>query len=363
MGDASAPRLFTPGPLTTHPSVREAMNRDLGSRSPVFIELVKEIRSELLRIAGSSTAEGYEAIPMQGSGTFVIESVLGTMIPEQGKLLILKNGAYGERMCTIAHRLGIEHIALQCPENEVHDLGALGDALAEDITHVAVVHCETTTGILNPIEEIAAVVADAGKILIIDAMSSFGGYPIHIDSLPAHALVSSSNKCIEGTPGFGYAIVHRETLLETRGTSRSVSLDLLEQWETLEKTGQFRFTPPTHVLLGFHAALKLLSEEGGVEQRAARYRRRNDLLIEGMKRLGFEPYISSELRSHIITTFRYPKEDFDFNWFYEQLVAKELVIYPGKITEIDCFRIGNIGYLQESDISELLEVIGTLSER
>ena len=363
MVDTPAPRLFTPGPLTTHPAVREAMTRDLGSRSHLFIDLVAEIRSELLRIAGTSSKEGYEAIPMQGSGTFAIESVLGSMVPAEGRLLVLANGAYGDRMCTIAERLGIDHLALRCPENEVHDLDVLRKALEKDITHVAMVHCETTTGILNPLEKIASVVADKGKILIVDAMSSFGGYPIDISSLPAHVLVSSSNKCIEGTPGFGYAIVHRETLLATRGTARSLSLDLLAQWEGLEKTGQFRFTPPTHVLLGFHAALHLLAEEGGVEQRAARYRDRNAALIDGMKQRGFEPYISSELRSHIITTFRYPHEGFDFEAFYNGLAERGLVIYPGKITEVDCFRIGNIGCLEDTDITELLEAIGPLVQR
>ena len=339
------------------------MLRDCGSRDAEFIELVKEIRSELLRIAGTSASGGYEAIPMQGSGTFAIESTIGSVVPEGGRLLVLVNGAYGDRILSIARRLGIDTAELRCPEDKVHDGAALRAALTEDVTHVALVHCETTSGILNPIEEHAAIIKDSGKVLIVDAMSSFGGYPTDVPALGIDFLVSSSNKCIQGVPGFGFVIARREALEATRGNARSVSLDLLAQWEALEANGQFRFTPPTHVLLAFAQALRELEAEGGVTARAARYRSNNDMLISGMQELGYEPYVHADLRSHIITTFRFPSDDFDFVFFYDALAERGHVIYPGKLTEVDCFRIGNIGELGADDVAELLAAIAEIGGR
>lgn len=357
----ASPRLFTPGPLTTCDEVRSAMSRDMGSRDTEFIAMVAEIRSGLLELAGTSQEAGYEAIPIQGAGTFAIESMLGSVVGEDDTLLVLVNGAYGKRIHSIAERLGIQSSILECPENEVHDPKRVEAAVASGVTHIAAVHCETTTGILNPIETYATIAQRAGAVFMVDAMSSFGGYEIDIASLPAAYLVSSSNKCIEGVPGFGYVIAQRSQLESTRGNARSVSLDLLAQWEGLERNGQFRFTPPTHVLLAFHKALAVLAQEGGVSARAARYRARNAQVVSGMSTLGYEPYISETLRSHIITTFRYPEHDFDFEAFYSALAERGLVIYPGKLTEVDCFRIGNIGALSEKDIDELLEVVGELT--
>ena len=351
--------LFTPGPLTTSRGVKQAMLRDLGSRDFEFIGVVRDIRQRLVALGGGAPDE-YEAIPMQGSGTFAIEAVLTSTVPRDGKVLIIVNGAYGKRMKTICQVGGIDHTALEFPENTIPDVNAVAEALAADdaITNVAVVHCETTTGIMNPIQEIGAVVAKAGRVYFVDAMSSFGAVPLDLAECRIDYLVSSANKCIEGVPGFGFVIAKHDTLLATEGYARILSLDLLAQWKGLEKDGQFRFTPPTHVLLAFHQALVELEEEGGVAARAARYKANYLVVVDGMRAMGFQEYLVPELQGHIITSFRYPDDaNFDFDAFYERLNDKGYVIYPGKVSDADCFRIGHIGRLFESDMRDLLRVI------
>lgn len=351
--------LFTPGPLTTSRTVKQAMLKDVGSRDFEFIETIADIRSRLLDLAAVEKGD-FESIIMQGSGTFGIEAVIGSSVPPEGKLLILSNGAYGKRMEQIADILQIDTTVLNYDENEQPDIDELKDALDEDdeITNVAVVHCETTTGILNPIKEIGEVVADAGKIYFVDAMSSFGAVPIDMAENNIDYLVSSSNKCIEGVPGFSFIIAANDKLIESEHYTRSLSLDLYRQWQGLEKNGQFRFTPPTHALMAFHQALLELDDEGGVEGRAKRYSENYDTLIQGMDAIGFEPYLPSELRSYIITSFLYPDHpNFDFHDFYTILNQKDQVIYPGKLSDVDCFRIGNIGRIFTPDILTLLAAI------
>lgn len=357
--------LFTPGPLTTSSTVKEAMLRDLGSRDTEFIELVRDIRRRLLALAGVSQEQGYEAVLMQGSGTFGVESVIGSVIPRYGKLLVIVNGAYGERMVEMARRLGISVEVSGYEENETPLINDLSIRLADDsITHVAMVHSETTSGILNPVEEIGPAVRGAGRRFIVDAMSSFGAYPIDMAAAGIDYLVSSANKCIEGVPGFAFVIARREPLMTSGGNARSLSLDLHAQWRGLEKDGQFRFTPPTHALLAFKRALDELDAEGGVAGRAARYKANHAALLRGMRALGFEEYVPREFQSHIITTFHYPKDPrFAFEEFYRRLSDKGFVIYPGKLTKLDCFRIGNIGRLYAKDMEALVAAIeATLKE-
>lgn len=352
--------LFTPGPLTTSHEVKEAMLVDCGSREPKFIELVREIRDELLEIAGVSQSEGYEAVPMQGSGTFGIESAIGSLIPRDGKLLVIINGAYGHRMVQIADRLGIAVASLEFDETQQPDANAIGAAISEDkaITHVAVVHCETTTGILNPLESLAAITSRHGKIFMVDAMSSFGGIPIHLKDSSIDVLISSANKCLESVPGFSFVLTRRELLENSRGYARSVSLDLVDQWEALEKNGQFRFTPPTHAFLAFHRALVELREEGGVEARHVRYQKNHEVLVSGMSELGFETLLPTETSSPVITTFVEPdRQEFDFTKFYEHLASLDLIIYPGKLSKTPSFRIGTIGKIDSRDIERLLEAV------
>ena len=354
MEDVSDKLLFTPGPLSTSPEVKLTMLRDLGSRDREFIQTVREIRRRLVALTGPGAA-AHEAILMQGSGTFAIESVLGSVVPANGRLLVAVNGAYGRRMEQIAARLKIDAAPLRFEESEPVDPEAVGAALRKrgPFTHLAAVHCETTTGILNPVAAVGAVAAEAGVEFIVDAMSSFGGVPLDVAGARIDYLVSSANKCIQGVPGFGFVLARRERLPGIEGRARSVSLDLLAQWQGLESDGQFRFTPPTHALLAFRRALEELDAEGGVAGRNARYRANHAALMEEMQTIGFEPYLKPEHRSPIITTFRYPGSRFDFAGFYARLSDRGMVIYPGKLTREDCFRVGTIGHLFPGDMRRL----------
>lgn len=352
--------LFTPGPLTTSPEVKRATLRDLGSRDAEFIATVREIRGKLLEIAGLRGAD-YEAVLMQGSGTFAIESVLGSVIPRGGRLLVAINGAYGRRIEEIAGRLGIDTVAVKFAEDMPVDPGVMEAALGSHgpFTHAAVVHCETTTGLMNPVERIGPLVAASGAEFVVDAMSSFAGVPLDIAAARIDYLVSSANKCIQGVPGFGFVLARRERLLETAGRARSLSLDLLAQWQGLERDGQFRFTPPVHALLAFRRALEELEQEGGAAGRNARYRANHRTLVAGMLALGIEPYLRAEHQGPIITTFRYPAvAGFDFEQFYSRLSERGFVIYPGKLTRENCFRIGTIGHLFPEDMERLTAAIG-----
>ena len=354
--------LFTPGPLTTSYTVKEAMLRDLGSRDFEFISTVQYVREKLLAAGEVSQQHGYETVIMQGSGTFGIESVISSVVPANGHLLIVINGVYGERIAKMAAVYGIKHTKLVFDENEVPSLQKIEAALAADktITHLAVIHCETTTGIINPIEQIGGLCAERNITYIVDAMSSFGAVPINLALCNIDFLISSSNKCIEGVPGFSFVIARKESLLKCEGIARTLSLDLYAQWKGLETDGQFRFTPPTHSLLAFAQALKELEEEGGVAGRGKRYQSNYNTLLAGMKELGFKEYLEKEKRGYIITCFHYPAHpNFDFKKFYELLNEKDFVIYPGKLSKVNCFRIGNIGRITTTDIHNLLGAIKT----
>lgn len=352
--------LFTPGPLTTSLSVKKAMLHDAGSWHFEFNALVSEVRQKLLMLANVSPEE-YECVLMQGSGTFGVESVLATVIPPKGKLLALANGAYGERMILMTQHMKIDTAILRCPENQTPDLAQLEQVLAKDpaITHVAAVHCETTTGVLNPIMEIGRVVSRHEKVYIVDAMSSFAAVPIDFAKAKIDYLISSANKCIEGVPGFSFVIARKKDLFACEGYARSLSLDLLGQLRGFEKNGQFRYTPPTHSILAFVQALAELEAEGGVEGRAARYKENHAVLMEGMRGLGFRSYLDPEVQSYIITSFYFPEDaKFTFIDFYRRLSDKGFIIYPGKISQADLFRIGNIGRLFPADMRSLVSAIG-----
>jgi 2-aminoethylphosphonate-pyruvate transaminase len=320
---------------------------------------VRHIRHQLLAL-GEVANQDYESIIMQGSGTFGIEAVLSSVTPPNGKWLVIINGAYGGRINHIATVLNIKTTPLIYNEDRKPDLKEIEAVLSADasITNVAAVHCETTTGIINPVEKIGDIVNRFGKSFFVDAMSSFGAIPLNLAASHIDYLVSSANKCIEGVPGFSFVIARREALLETEGYARSVCLDLLAQLKGFESNGQFRFTPPTHTLLAFSQALEELNAEGSVIGRAARYKRNYQTLIAGMRQMGFEEYLSPEDQGYIITSFRYPTHpNFDFNQFYERLNEKDFVIYPGKVSNASCFRIGNIGQIFEADIRSLLSAI------
>jgi 2-aminoethylphosphonate-pyruvate transaminase len=351
--------LFTPGPLTTSATVKEAMLRDLGSLDSDFLASVRNIRTQLLEL-GPYSRKDYECVLMQGSGTFVVESVISSVIPRDGKLLVLANGAYGRRIAQTARVHGIALEVFEVAENKKFTATLVAEHLATvtGITHVAVVHCETTSGILNQVEEIGNVVHDAGAVYIVDAMSSFGAVPIDMAGSHIDFLISSANKCIEGVPGFGFVIANRLALEAAKGHARTLSLDLYDQWASMEAQGHFRFTPPIHTMLAFEQALKELDEEGGVRARGERYRQNHMALCSGMKAIGFEIYLAEEDQSFIITSFRYPSNPaFQFADFYKRLWDAGFAIYPGKLSYESCFRIGTIGRITTVEIESLLEAI------
>ena len=352
--------LLTPGPLTTTETVKNAMMSDWCTWDKDYNEgVVEVIRKELVGIA-SSRPEEYTAVLMQGSGTFCVEATLGSTVRPDDHLLVAANGAYGKRMGVIAEYYKLNCHVMKFDETEAVDPSAIDAYLTEhkEVTHVSVVHCETTTGVLNPLEEIAAVVKRHGKTLIVDAMSSFGGVPIDMAALGIDFLISSANKCIQGVPGFGFIIARRSLLEQCKGVARSLSLDIYDQWETMEKGhGKWRFTSPTHVVRAFMQALTELKAEGGVSARHARYCENHRVLVEGMRSLGYKTLLPDEWQSPIITSFYYPSASFDFQSFYQQLKAKGFVIYPGKISQADTFRIGNIGDVHPDDFRRLVDAI------
>ena len=359
-----APILLTPGPLTTPDSVRRAMLRDWGSRDADFIALMARLRRRLAALVHAE--DSHVCVPMQGSGTFAIEAALGSLLGRTSKLLILINGAYGRRMARICERIGQRYAVLEGPEDEPASLREIVQALDADsaIRELALVHCETTSGILNPLSQVAELAAERGCGLIVDAMSSFGGLPIDARAERFDALIASANKCLEGAPGLSFVIVRRSLLEACAGNAPSLSLDLYEQWRGFEANGQWRFTPPTHVAAALDAALDALAAEGGVAARSARYGANCRTLIAGMHSLGFVPLLREDLQAPVIVTFREPADPrYDFVRFYEALTRRGYAIYPGKLTAAPSFRIGCIGAVGVREMEGVVEAVrGALKE-
>lgn len=351
-------KLLTPGPLTTTSSVKAEMLFDRCTWDDEYKGITQKIRSQLLEIAAVSP-NAYTAVLLQGSGSFGVEAVLTTCIGKADKCLIITNGAYGERIAEMAEYLRLNHVIHRVPYGRVPHTGDIRNILASDadITHIALVHCETTTGILNPLEGIAELAREYRKIFIVDAMSSFGGIEIKVQELGIDYLISSANKCIQGVPGFCFVVAKLEKLLQCQGNSRSLCLDLYDQWQHMDKDGKWRYTSPTHVVAAFSKALDELAAEGGVSARNKRYTENNRLLRGKLQELGIVPYIQDEFQSPIITTFLFPAEDFNFNNFYHYVKDRGFVLYPGKLTDTDTFRIGNIGEIYEKDILQLCAII------
>jgi 2-aminoethylphosphonate-pyruvate transaminase len=351
--------LLTPGPLTTSRATREAMLQDWGSRDMPFRDMTRRVRDRLVALVhGQGT---HVAVPLQGSGTFAVEAMIGTFVPRQGKLLILVNGAYGHRMakiCAVAGRTCRVHETAEDVSPTAAEVDAI---LAADaaITHVAMVHCETTSGILNPLAEIADVVAKRGRAFLIDAMSSFGAIEIDARRVRFDALAASSNKCLEGAPGLGFVLCRDEALKAAKGNAHALTLDLADQCAYMDSSGQqWRFTPPTHVLAAFDAAIAQHAAEGGVAGRGGRYRRNLEVLVSGMRALGFETLLDDAKQAPIIVTFLTPDDPhYDFERFYAALAARGFVIYPGKTAKADSFRVGCIGQVHEPDLKRFIGVV------
>ncbi|MEM9761414.1 MAG: 2-aminoethylphosphonate--pyruvate transaminase [Pseudomonadota bacterium] len=360
--DQGEPYLLTPGPLTTSLEVKRAMLRDWGSWDGDFRALTAELRRGLLALLGDSKA-GYDCVPIQGSGTYAVEAMLASFVPPDGKVLALCNGAYGQRAVETLRYLGRACRIIDMGDYLPPRGTQVAEALAADpaITHVFVVHCETSSGILNPLQEIADATAAAGRRLLVDAMSAFGAIPLEPHRTPFQAMASSANKCIEGVPGFGFVIAEAVALEASRGNSHSLSLDLHAQWAAMEKTGQWRFTPPTHVVAAMIEALRAHAAEGGVAARGARYAENRDVLVAGMRALGFATLLDDDWLSPIITTFFCPADPaFAFPQFYDLMKARGFILYPGKLTEAESFRIGHIGQVDAAVMRAVVEAAGAV---
>jgi 2-aminoethylphosphonate-pyruvate transaminase len=346
----SEPILLTPGPLTTSDKTRAAMLKDWGSWDGAFNALTASVCRDLVDIVNGR--DDHVCVPLQGSGTFAVEAALGTLVPKRAKVLVPDNGSYCKRIVRILGYLGREAVVLAHGEQEPADPARIDAALAADpaITHVAQVHCETGTGILNPLAQIATTVAKHGRRLIVDAMSSFGALPIDAQTLRFDALVAASGKCLEGVPGAGFIITRRAALERAAGNSSSLAMDLLDQWQYMQKTGQWRFTPPTHVIAALRAAIDQYQEEGGQPARLARYAQNCATLVAGMRSLGLRTFLADDLQAPIIVTFHAPPDPkYDFGEFYRRVRERGFILYPGKLTAVDTFRVGCIGAIR-SDV-------------
>jgi 2-aminoethylphosphonate-pyruvate transaminase len=358
VSETGDPLLLTPGPLTTSASVKQAMVHDWGSRDAEFLRINRMMLDKIVELAGGQGT--HVTVPVQGSGTFAVEAMITSFVPKSGKLLVLINGAYGQRARRIAEIAGRAAASLEMPEDMPPDLALLDRMLAEDkaITHVFAVHCETTSGILNPIAEIAAIVARRGRRLLVDSMSAFGALPIDAREIRYDALAASSNKCLEGVPGLGFVICRNAALDECEGNATTLVLDLFDQAEAFARTGQYRYTPPIHVIVALGKAIEEHAAEGGVLGRGRRYRNNARVLIDGMRFLGFRTLLPDHLQAPIIVTFHMPRDPkFVFQRFYDGLKDRGYVIYPGKLTVADSFRMGCIGQLYPEHMKGALAAV------
>jgi 2-aminoethylphosphonate-pyruvate transaminase len=358
VSETGDPLLLTPGPLTTSATVKQAMIHDWGSRDAQFLRVNRMVLDRIVELAGGQST--HVTVPVQGSGTFAVEAMITSFVPRSGKLLVLINGAYGQRARRIAEIAGRAAASLEMPEDMPPDLPLLERMLAEDkaISHVFAVHCETTSGILNPIAEIAAIVASHGRRLLVDSMSAFGALPIDAREIRYDALAASSNKCLEGVPGLGFVICRNEALEECEGNATTLVLDLFDQAEAFARTGQYRYTPPIHVIVALGKAIEEHAAEGGVLGRGRRYRDNAKVLIDGMRALGFRTLLPDRLQAPIIVTFHMPTDPkFVFQRFYDGLKDRGYVIYPGKLTVADSFRMGCIGRLYPEHMKGALAAV------
>ncbi len=358
MSYAAYPILLTPGPLTTSDRTKQAMMKDWGSWDSDFNQITARLREQILRIVHGE--DSHVCVPLQGSGTFSVEAAIGTIVARHGHVLVPSNGAYCQRIAKICKYLGRKCTIIEYTEDKQVLAADVEQALVKDpsISHVALVHCETGAGVLNPLDEIAQVVAHHGKGLIVDAMSSFGAIDIDARKTPFDAVIAASGKCIEGVPGMGFVIIKRSTLEKCEGNSHSLALDLYDQWVYMEKTTQWRFTPPTHVVAALDAALQQYWEEGGLDARGGRYRRNCHALIEGMAQIGLKSYVDPAIQAPIIVTFLAPNHpNYDFKTFYAEVKKHGYILYPGKLTTIDTFRVGCMGHFGDAGIPGAVNAI------
>jgi len=352
------PILLTPGPLTTSLATKAAMLRDWGSWDASFNAVTARVRARLTAVVNGEGT--HVCVPMQGSGTFSVEAAVNTLVPRDGHLLVLINGAYGKRLAKLTEMMGRKLSVFETPEDVPTTAADVARKLDADptITHVGLIHCETSTGILNPLPEIAEAVAQRGRRLIIDAMSSFGAIPIDARAVPFDALIAASGKCIEGPPGMGFVFARKSVLEQCAGNSSSLSLDLYDQWAYMEKTTQWRYTPPTHVVVALDAALEQYLAAGGQPARLARYTANCETLIAGMKEMGFRPFLDARIQAPIIVTFHAPADPrYAFKAFYDKVRDKGFILYPGKLTQLETFRVGCIGAIGPDEMRHAVNAV------
>ena len=352
------PILLTPGPLTTSLATKSAMLRDWGSWDAKFNAVTARVREKLLAVIDG--ADSHVCVPLQGSGTFAVEAAFNTLVPRDGHVLVLINGAYGKRMAKLTTMMGRKTSTFEVGDDVLTTAQDVQRLLTQDpsITHVGLIHCETSTGILNPLQEIATVVESHGKSLVVDAMSSFGALPIDARNTRFDALIAASGKCIEGPPGMGFVLVRKSVLEKCAGNSTSLALDLYDQWVYMEKTTQWRYTPPTHVVVAFNIALDQHVAEGGQPGRLARYKKNCDTLLAGMTELGFKLFLKPEIQAPIILTFHAPPDPaYNFKEFYARVRDKGFILYPGKLTAVETFRVGCIGAIGADEMRQAVNVV------
>jgi len=356
--------LLTPGPLTTTLRTKLAMLKDWGSWDADFNAVTAELRQRLLEIVhGHGT---HVLVPLQGSGTFSVEAAVATLVPKNGHVLVPDNGAYCKRAAKLTQMMGRKATVMPFAEDAPVSAAAVDERLKADpsVTHVVLVHCETGTGVENPLADIAAVCERHGKGLIVDAMSSFGALPIDARTLRFDALVAASGKCLEGVPGMGFVFIRKAVLDASAGNSQSLAMDLHDQHVYMEKTGQWRFTPPTHVVVALAEAVTQFVEEGGQRARLNRYGDNCRTLVDGMKALHFKPFLKAEIQAPIIVTFHAPAHaGYEFRRFYEATKQRGFILYPGKLTQLETFRVGCIGAIGRNEMQQAVNAVAdTLRE-
>ncbi len=350
--------LLTPGPLTTTLRTKLAMLKDWGSWDADFNAVTASVRRSLLAIVHGG--ESHVVVPLQGSGTFSVEAAVATVVPRDGHVLVLDNGAYCKRAARLTSLMGRRCTLMPFDESQPVSVPAVSEKLQADssITHVILIHCETGAGVLNPLQAVADVCAAQGKGLIVDAMSSFAALEIDARKTRFDALVAASGKCLEGVPGMGFVFIRKAILEGCAGQSQSLAMDLYDQHAYMEKTTQWRFTPPTHVVVALHEALAQFEEEGGQPARLARYTRNYESLVQGMMALGFKLFLDPAVQAPIIVTFHAPADPrYDFKVFYAAARARGFVLYPGKLTTVETFRVGCIGAIGPDDMEQAVHAI------
>ena len=350
--------LLTPGPLTTSLQTKLAMLRDWGSWDVDFIEVTARVRNSLLNIV-----YGYEShvvVPLQGSGTFSIEAAVATLVPANGHVLVLDNGAYCKRAAKLTSLMGRRCTLMPFADDEAVSPSALRETLTVDstITHVILIHCETGAGVLNPLQAVADICAEFNTGLIVDAMSSFAAIEIDARKTRFDALIAASGKCLEGVPGMGFVFIRKAVLDGCEGQSQSLAMDLHDQYVYMEKTGQWRFTPPTHVVVALAEAISQFEAEGGQPARLARYTNNYNTLVGGMTELGFKAYLDPAIQAPIIATFHAPAHpNYAFKRFYDAAKARGFILYPGKLTQVETFRVGCIGAISSVEIEQAVHAV------